>query len=422
MSEQLEARGEVIKLARLLSVEESDLAFVAGLPAGDIRKFREQSTDRLYDAGARALSRVGAAAAIMPSGLVASIAQRSFGPLLCARAAGTVDAAKAIDVARRLPPDFLADVTIALDPRRVAEIIASVPAELAVPVAAELGRREEHVTMGRFLAFVADDTTAAAMEVIDDEAMLRTAFVLEHKERLDHAIGLLPPERLPGILVNASRLGLWAEALDLLGHLSDARRGLVGDVMAEQDAPIIADLVRAVSDAGIWDSLLPVVRTMSQPSRVRLAAVPAFHDPDVMGEIIRAAARRGLWVDLVPLIDALPANARASLPKVAARLEPELLANILRDAAGAPETLPSLLTIVRDMDAGGRAQVITLIDEAPRQAADELVEALVNPDLIERILDAATPDILDAVTRAAAQHGREDELAQALAKAGATNS
>lgn len=382
MSEQLEARGEVIKLARLLSLDEGELAFLRNLAAADLREFRGKATDRLFDSGARALGRAGAAANLMPSGLTATIAQRSFGPLLCARAAGSVEAEKAVDVASRLPADFLADVTIALDPRRVAEIIGSVPLELAVPVAIELGRRREYVTMGRFLAFVPDETIAAAMDVLDDEAMLRTAFVLEHKERLDHAIGLLPPERLPGILSHASELGLWSEALDLLGHLSDERRGLVGDVMAEQDAAVVGDLVQAVSEAGIWDSLLPVVRTMSEPSRTRLAEVPAFHDPEVMDSIIRAAATQGLWIDLVPLIDALPPDARAVLPAVAAHLEPELLTSIVRAAASAPKALPTLLTIVREMDESGQAKALLAINDV-RGEDDELAQALVEVGGIE---------------------------------------
>jgi len=82
-------------------------------------------------------------------------------------------------------------VTIQLDPRRVAAIISRVPEELVVPVAAELGKRAEHVTMGRFLAYVPDHAVVAAMTALSDEAMLRTAFVLEHKDRLDHALGLL---------------------------------------------------------------------------------------------------------------------------------------------------------------------------------------------------------------------------------------
>ena len=71
--------------------------------------------------------------------------------------------------------------------------------------------------------------------VLSDEAVLHTGFVLEHKERLDHAVALLPADRMPGVIRQASELGLWLEELDLLDHLSDRRRGPIADVVAEQD-------------------------------------------------------------------------------------------------------------------------------------------------------------------------------------------
>jgi len=417
MSERLDARAEVVKLARVLSMDESELAFLEGLPSAELRAFREQATNRLFDAGARMLGRVGSAARLLPSGLVATIAQRSFGPLLCARAAGTVDTAKALDVARRLPAEFLADVTVELDPRRVAAIIADVPEELVVPVAGELGRREEHVTMGRFLAYVPDHAIAAAIGVLDDETMLHTAFVLEHKDRLDHAIGLLPPERLPGILQRASELGLWPEVLDMLDHLSDARRGPIADLVAEQDEVVVDELVRAVSAAGIWDSLLPVVRTMSSQSRIRLAAMSSFHDSVVMREIIQAAAAQGLWLDLVPLIDALPPAPRAHVSEIAATLDDHLLANVLSDASAATVTLPTLLSIVSGMNDPGRQRVADLIEGADREVAENLLKGLTDPAEIGRLTALATPELMEAVTRAAERLGMSETLAEALAAA-----
>jgi hypothetical protein len=491
MSERLEARSEVLKLARVLSVDQHELEFLRELPSAELREFREQVTNRMFDSSSKLLARIGAAAKLVPSGLIATVAQRAFGPLLCARAAGSVDPRKAIDVVRRLPPGFLCDAAVEVDPRRVAEIIAEVPKDVVVPVAAELGRRQEYVTMGRFLAFVPDHAIVAAIEVLDDEAMLRTAFVLEHKERLDHAIGLLPAERLPGILRRATELGLWPEALDLLDHLSDARRGPIADIVSEQDAPVIAGIVDAVAQAGIWDSLLPIVGLMSDQARTRLAAAPAFHEPAVMSDIfraaaandlwtdllplvhalpdeargpvadivaeqdeaiiaaivdavaaaglwenllpvartmsdaarrrlaaappfhrtnvmeqvVRAAAAQNLWADLVPLIEALPDSARGQLPEIASRLEPDLLQRVLSDAANAPNTLPTLLGIVRDMDEPGREKVIAAIDAADRQVGEDLSGALANPDVAALWSQQMPAEFQAAVARAATRFG-----------------
>ena len=234
--------------------------------------------------------------------------------------------------------------------------------------------------MGRFLAYVPDHAIVAAIGALKDETMLRTAFVLEHKDRLDHAVGLLPPDRLPGILRAAAGADLWAEALDLLDHLSDERRGPIADLVAHEDEAIVAALVAAVTEQGIWDGLLPVVRVMSDESRRRLATLPAFHDPAVMTEIIRAAAGQRLWPDLVPLLDALPPAAREALPAIAAQLDPELLANVIADAATAPQTLPTLLAIARAMDRAGQQKVADAITAADERVAHDLVAGLSDDD------------------------------------------
>lgn len=250
MSEALRNRAEQLKLARLLAVEVEALPDLDGVPSEQLAELRERVTDRLFDESARALGRVGAASRLVPAPVVATIAHKAFGPLLCARAAGAVDPGKAIDVAQRLPADFLADVTVELDPRRVAAIIAGVPTSLVVPVAEELGRREEHVTMGRFLAFVADDAVVAAMGVLPDEALLRTAFVLEHKHRLDHTLGLLPAGRLRALLGCAHELGLWPEAVDLVGHLSSGRLETVAADLVALGPDVVDGFLSAVAASG----------------------------------------------------------------------------------------------------------------------------------------------------------------------------
>jgi putative heme iron utilization protein len=366
MSERLDARAEVLKLARLLDVKPDELSYLSGLPAAELRDFRDKATDRLFTS-APGLARAAAAARLIPSGLVATIAQRAFGAMLCARAAGGADTAKAIDVAKRLPAEFLADVAVHLDPRRTAEIIAEVPEEIVVPVAEELGRRREHVTMGRFLAFVPDNGIAAAIGALDDETMLRTAFVLEHKDRLDHAIGLLPPERLPGIIDTASRLELWSEALDLLSHVSDERKGPIAEVVAELPEETVASLVGAVTADGLWETLLPVVRLMAEDARVRIAAMAPFHEPEVLGEILLAATSEdadALWVDLVPLVDALPEEAHLRIAGLVTTLDARALSVIIRDAAEAPYTLDTLLRLVARMEPEDRDYVTAAIADA----------------------------------------------------------
>jgi hypothetical protein len=225
VTEDYAARGEILKLARVLDVEPGRLEYLARVDADDLQAFREQVTDTLFDANIAALQRMAMAARLLPGGVLAKIAEKVFGPLLCARIAGLVDVSRGVDVAKRLHPRFLAEVAADLDPRRASAIITRIPLETVLAVAKELTRKEDWITLGRFVGHLPDPTVRRALEEIDDPGLLRIAFVLDDKKRIDHVVGLLPAHRL-GRLITAAGTDedLWTPALDLLTHLSDARR------------------------------------------------------------------------------------------------------------------------------------------------------------------------------------------------------
>ena len=416
MSERLDVRAEVLKIARLLDLDEVDVGYLGDVSAADLRDFRDKATDRLFTS-APGLARSAAVAKLVPSKLVATIAQRAFGPVLCARAAGGADPGKAVDVAKHLPPTFLADVAIHLDPRRVATIIAGVPTELVGPVAQELERRAEFVTMGRFLAFVPDQAVATAIGALTDETMLRTAFVLEHKDRLDHAIGLLPPERLPEIIHTASRLDLWSEALDLLHHVSDERKGPIADLISELPAEVVSELVAAVSADDLWSSLLPVVRVMQPEARVAVAGMSAFHTSAVLADILGSAIADDLWLDLVPLVDALPPEALTLLAGAVADLPDERLIGLVSEATAAPETMDTLLRIVTEMDPVARRPVVEAIDTADQRLAEALLVGLGDVEKTAHLVDLVPEDLMEAIERSAHRLSLDDELARVRAAA-----
>jgi hypothetical protein len=64
---------------------------------------------------------------------------------------------KAVEVAAKLPPPFLADVAVELDPRRASDLIAKIAPALIGQVTGELVARREYVTMGRFVGHLGDD-------------------------------------------------------------------------------------------------------------------------------------------------------------------------------------------------------------------------------------------------------------------------
>ncbi|VVJ19328.1 Uncharacterised protein [Amycolatopsis camponoti] len=226
------AEAEILKLARVLDVEPARLEYLARVDADDLQAFREQVTDTLFDANIAVLQRMALAARLLPGGVLAKIAEKVFGPLLCARIAGLVEVSRGVDVAKRLHPRFLAEVAAELDPRRASAIISRIPLETVLAVAAELGRKEDWITLGRFVGHLPDPTVRRALDEIDDPGLLRIAFVLDDKNRIDHVVGLLPAHRLGRVITAAGAdEALWTPALDMLNHLSAERRSTLAPML-----------------------------------------------------------------------------------------------------------------------------------------------------------------------------------------------
>lgn len=219
MSEQLQARAEILKLARLLERDPESLDYLRGIPVADLRSLREQVTEVLFSAHNQLLSRLARASRLLPTPLVATIGERAFGPLLSARLAALLDPVRAVEMAGRMPVRFLAGVAVQLDPRRASGVHRGDAAASDRADHASSCWRGEYVTMGSFVGHLGPDAFRAAVDQMDDAALLQVAFVLESKDSLQGLIALLPPERIDGIIDAASREDLWPEVLDLLSHL-----------------------------------------------------------------------------------------------------------------------------------------------------------------------------------------------------------
>lgn len=248
----LDARAEVIKIARLLGRDPASLAYLESVSAADLVLLRERVTDRLFDAQGGALSRLARASRVLPAGLLATLGERTFGALLCARFAALIEPARAVEVASKLPAPFLADVAVELDPRRASDVIARSPVDQVAAVAHELAAREEWVTLGRFVGFVAPEALRAAAAQIPDAGLLSVAFVLESKDGLDALAEVLGVERLVGIVRAAEETGQREEGLDLLMALSPDRRQAIVDALTEDERALLESRAR---EAGVADLL-----------------------------------------------------------------------------------------------------------------------------------------------------------------------
>ena len=365
MSETLEARAEILKLSRLLGREADGFAYLEGMPSAEIRLLREQVTDVLFTAHGPALSRLAAASRLLPVALVATLGEKVFGPVLSARVAGLLDPGRAVEMASRLPIGFLADVAIELDPRRASEVIGRIPPEQIAAITRELIGRGEYVTMGRFVGHLSNDAIVSAVGVMDDTALLRVAFVLESKDSLEDLVGVLPSERLDGIIEAAANADLWPEVLDLLGHLAlTQRRELVERASAWDAGSTLGALLDAARTQNMWAELLPLVTLLPDAGRERVAGlVSALElDDDAVQEIATAVLEYDLWEPVLIIADSLQ---DADLARVAERLadpvaamdpvEREVIAERAR-VAGLMDRLGPLSVVLRRLSSQAAAK------------------------------------------------------------------
>ena len=250
MTEALARRAEVVKLARLLGADAGELEPLEAVDAADLRELRERVTELLFDGHMGAFRKAVHASGLLPVGLSATIAERAFGPLLCARLAGLVGTERAVAVARHLSLDFLADVAVHMDPRRASDVIGGVPAERVVAVAERLAARGEHVVMGRFTGHLSDATLRRTFDALADADLLQIAFTLE--EGLDRAAALMPAGRMIEVLRCAAAADLWPEAIALLDDLDERRRGDLAGMVA-RDEELRASLLMAADREGLGD-------------------------------------------------------------------------------------------------------------------------------------------------------------------------
>lgn len=280
-----EAQAEVLKLARLLEREPDSLEYLTPLSLADLRRLREQVTDVLFDANRRTLARLAAASKLLPAAVTAAIAQRAFGPLLAARISGLLEPERAVEVAAKLPPAFLADVAVELDPRRAIDVIRRIPPAQIKEVGAQLVSRHEYVAMGRFVGHLPEEAVRASLEVIGDEHLLRVGFVLEQKDRLESVVALLPEQRLDGLIDVAAAHDLWVEALDLLIHLGKRRQRRLIGVAIDRGEPVLSSLVRAAEEYELWDAVLELQALTSDVDQERFAQYLEEHHPELREQL-----------------------------------------------------------------------------------------------------------------------------------------
>lgn len=380
--------AENIKLARQLSTPPAELTFLKALDHSQLRQLREDLSAAMFDESKPHFERVAATTKLLPNKLIAGIAEKVVGPMLCARIVGLVKPSDALDITLRTSDEFLADASTEVDPRSATELISRMPVDRIAKVTAIMVARKEYVTMARFVDHVAPEAIGEVMLGIDDdEALLRTAFFIESKSVINGLLKYVPPERIKRMAVLAGNGGhdLWAEALALMAHMDDEWKGRIGDIVAEEGTELLTSMLESAKRLELWDSLMPVVACMSEESRQKLVKIPALADPAVLQAIVTAANESGLWESLLPLAAHMEPALRKTVAAIVEQLSPELLLNII-NTANQSELWPSLIGILDEMQIDEQRNVVALVIEQPEAVLSSMLQAVDKAGLWANVL------------------------------------
>ncbi|MEC3917727.1 hypothetical protein [Nocardia sp. CDC160] len=356
MSDHLTAVAETTKLARVLGITDpTELDFLVDLPPAAIRAYRERVTDRLFDRDTKRLKGIAAASKIVPVALSAKMAERAFGPVLCAAVASAVEPQRAVEIAKNLSPAFLAECAVQLDPRRTADIIAAVPPTMVTDVARELLSRGDHITMGRFVHVVPEPALRAAAPVMSDPDLLRIGFLLEDKSAIDNVLHIVA-DRVAGIIRSAYDQNMWAEGIDLLDSIAPHNRAWIGDITAGLGGDVLDALITAVAELDAWATLLPITSAMSEHNLRLFAERPVVHDETILAAIMDAALDGGQWVNLLPLASHLPTEQLAFIATRVADQTDERLRELI-DQAHTAGLWSALIPLAQALEPQARARV-----------------------------------------------------------------
>jgi hypothetical protein len=266
MSAQLQTHAEIVKIAHLLQVPPSEIEYLADCEPETLIEFRLQLVEIYFGDESSTLKRFAKVGNLLPASVIASLTKEAVGPVLSARIAGFIDPKQAAAVVAKLPTSFVVDIATAIDPRRVGPVIGRLDDITVERVSLELIKRHEYVTMGQFVGFATEAILRSSFNFASDEALLRTAFVAEDKERISVALKPQSDERIASIITTAAKGDLWPEAMDLLSQLSDEQYLRVINISGSVPPKTLDMMITATTRHECWPILVPAFAQMDDPN------------------------------------------------------------------------------------------------------------------------------------------------------------
>ncbi|HEY4714764.1 MAG TPA: hypothetical protein VIH30_11070, partial [Aquirhabdus sp.] len=265
--------------------------------------------------GRKLFQKLASATKLLPAGITATIGEKIFGAMLCARIASEMPYQRAVELADKMTIPFLAKVTLELDPRRVKDIIQNMPIARLRAVATDLLAQKHYIVMAGFVGYMLPAQLKVILQDIStEEALLHIGFFIESKHHLSDIIRLLPKERMHKLIgYLQTHEDLWPEALALMVHLEDELKRELGDIAAELGGTVLDDLVGTVQRLDLWQEALPLFACMSPATQFKLINTPLLSEVIPLASLLVNTDRFSLWATLLPLIEYMSITQRQLL-------------------------------------------------------------------------------------------------------------
>ncbi len=292
-------RAELEKFAVTLNTSVAELGFLAHLDVAALRELRAAASAALFDRHVKRFQRLADSTKLLPNKLVAVITAKVIPPAVSAQITGLLEPDDAVDLAARLDVDYLADICVAMDPRRAAPVLQAMPSTTVVEVAMEMLRRRDFMPMARFVDALTEDQISAVAQRMTSEGLLQVGFFVESEARLSQLIGLLSDAQLAGTMPAAAAQDgqLWPQVLSLVERLDPAQQGRLGNLLASATPEILDSLNQALFDRDLWRASLPMLEAMDDAAQEVVVAALASHadragEPDHLESFLQSLSDR----------------------------------------------------------------------------------------------------------------------------------
>lgn len=282
----MDQMAEQIKLERLLQVDEGNLGFIAEQEVATTRLFRQQVSEFYYQRHQDAFRRLAGLSKLLPTSVSAKLAVNLLGPVLAAGIACELPKDRAAKLAGRLPTEFLAKLSVYLEPSRAGGIIGAVDENHIVDVATHLIAQQEYISLSSFVTVISEATLKRITKQVGNDglSLLKVGFYVEDKSSLNQLVAMLDQGQRKALLVAAHEQNLWPAVLSLLPHLAENLQADMANLAAESDVEMRENLVRSIAEQGDWYPLLLALSRMTEDNLKNSVTLAAMNDPVLLRE------------------------------------------------------------------------------------------------------------------------------------------